>query len=603
MPQNKLFKKSEVLRKPRTPASPLPGQALQGFAEEKNSKLNSNVESNDTPIKKTTYYYKDPLSKTYLAINEVPNKNSTRQAISKVVSLRKTPADQLQGQAELCTKYYYNNLQQNTPSITEFNENKVNNLGIEVTECSICYEQILKQKNKKIISLPCGHIFHISCIGRYKQKKCPCCTIEYNTNIKNFSNILGRNTLGEIILVGKPIATIKDLYNKNYISAIEWSPCGKYIASGSEDGIISIWHINMKNDLEANLICTIFVCGLEIISIKWIKTKDGSDRIIVCTSWFGITIWNPFEIKKKEKKKPTLLSLLSLLSSIISYDTPLTKFSVLGYDHKEVPLFSPDGSRIISMRRNKIWVLDSLSGEYLVALEDNYVPVYPLRKGYISNSMRLLVFSSDGQSIAALLPKQKDSKFRREDSVKVWDVETGKRVINILFSSAPYWSFKLALSPDGKRIVFSNGIEKTVKVFDVESGTNVATFDNDSSLVESLSFSQDGRRLVYSSCSSQVQVWDIDSNTNLLTYDLDNRINSVKFYLDEDHIIIESLSYLDILNIKNDNCVRILIKNINKFLWNPNGSYILSAHKNELEIVYTGDLLLQQSNGKKNDKN
>lgn len=584
MPQNKLFKKSRVRRLRSTPSDPLPEQALQGSAE-KNK--NDNVESNDTPSKNTTYYYKDPLSKTYLAINEVPNKNSTRQAISKQDK-----------------KYYYNNLQQKTPSITEFNENKVINLGIGDTECIICYEQILEQKNKKIISLPCGHIFHISCIGRYKSKKCPYCSIEYSTNIKKFSNILGRNTLGRFIEVGKPIATIKDLYNKRYISAIEWSPCGKYIASGSDDGIISIWDINMKNHLklEANLICTIFVSSLEIISIKWIKTKDGSDRIIVCTSWFNITIWNPFEIKKKEKKTP-LSSLLSLLSSTLSYDTPLTKFAVLGYDHKEVPLFSPDGSRIISMRRNKIWVLDSLSGEYLVALEDNYVPVYPLRKGYISDSMRLLVFSSDGQSIAALLPSQsllsEDSKFRREDSVKVWDVKTGKCVINILFSSAPYWSFKLALSPDGKRIVFSNGIEKTVKVFDVESRTNVATFDNDSSLVESLSFSQDGRRLVYSSCSSQVQVWDIESKKNLFTYDLDNRINSVKFYLDEDHIIIESLSYLDILNIKNDNCMRILIKNINKFLWNPNGSYILSAHKNELEIVYTGDLLLQQSNGEK----
>ena len=74
----------------------------------------------------------------------------------------------------------------------------------------------------------------------------------------------------------------------------------------------------------------------------------------------------------------------------------------------------------------------------------------------------------------------------------------------------------VALSPDGRRIV-SGSWDRSVRVWDAESGACVATLEGHSYGVMSVAFSPDGRRIVSGSGDKSVRVWDAESGACVAT--------------------------------------------------------------------------------------
>ena len=68
--------------------------------------------------------------------------------------------------------------------------------------------------------------------------------------------------------------------------------------------------------------------------------------------------------------------------------------------------------------------------------------------------------------------------------------------------------FSVSFSPDGKRIV-SGSFDKTVKVWDAQTGQETLTLKGHSDTVLSVSFSPDGKRIVSGSSDHTVKVWDV----------------------------------------------------------------------------------------------
>ena len=77
--------------------------------------------------------------------------------------------------------------------------------------------------------------------------------------------------------------------------------------------------------------------------------------------------------------------------------------------------------------------------------------------------------------------------------MKVWSVESGECVTTFNGHSSDVTS--VSFSPDGASIV-SGSCDNTVKVWSVESGECVTTFNGHSSRVTSVSFSPDGASIV-----------------------------------------------------------------------------------------------------------
>jgi WD40 repeat protein/serine/threonine protein kinase len=84
----------------------------------------------------------------------------------------------------------------------------------------------------------------------------------------------------------------------------------------------------------------------------------------------------------------------------------------------------------------------------------------------------------------------------------------------------------VAYSPDGKRLA-SSSADKTVKVWDAQTGQQLFTIKGHRSWVNSVSFSPDGKRLASASADNTVKVWDAQTGQELLSLKID--CNSVAF--------------------------------------------------------------------------
>jgi WD40 repeat protein len=98
-------------------------------------------------------------------------------------------------------------------------------------------------------------------------------------------------------------------------------------------------------------------------------------------------------------------------------------------------------------------------------------------------------------------------------------------------------------SPDGSRVA-SGSHDKTVRVWDVQTGECQSTLEGHSDGVESVVFSPDGSRVASGSHDGTVRAWDIASTTELLCYDAGIRNNEIEFCADSTRILINGKSVL-----------------------------------------------------------
>src|SRR5262249_13964637 len=133
-----------------------------------------------------------------------------------------------------------------------------------------------------------------------------------------------------------------------------------------------------------------------------------------------------------------------------------------------------------------------------------------------------LLISRDGNTLACLA-LSRDHKSRR---LEVWDLTTGRKRLERLL---PQMVWGLALSPDGRRVVWSADNEKPT-VYDTITGKEIGRLPTKSS---QLCFSADGKLLAGHTWNSSqgIHLWDATSfqeirsvgptgeNMNLLSFD------------------------------------------------------------------------------------
>jgi len=97
-------------------------------------------------------------------------------------------------------------------------------------------------------------------------------------------------------------------------------------------------------------------------------------------------------------------------------------------------------------------------------------------------------------------------------TVRVWDAESGAELAVLRGHERAVTS--VSVSPDGRRIA-SCSDDKTLRVWDAESGAELAVLRGHEHWICSVSFSPDGRRIASASDDKTVRVWDAETGAEL----------------------------------------------------------------------------------------
>jgi WD40 repeat protein len=101
-----------------------------------------------------------------------------------------------------------------------------------------------------------------------------------------------------------------------------------------------------------------------------------------------------------------------------------------------------------------------------------------------------------------------------DKTLKVWDLESG-RELRTLVGHSDYVT-GVALTADG-RLAVSASRDETLKMWDVESGRELRTLEGHSGFVNGVALTADGKRAVSGSYDETLKVWDLESGRELRT--------------------------------------------------------------------------------------
>ncbi|KAH8200762.1 hypothetical protein TruAng_005079 [Truncatella angustata] len=196
-----------------------------------------------------------------------------------------------------------------------------------------------------------------------------------------------------------------------------------------------------------------------------------------------------------------------------------------------------------------------------------------------SSAVKSVAFSQDGSRIVS-------GSF--DKTIRIWDTNSGKEVHKLEGHSNAVTS--VAFSHDGSRIV-SGSSDETVRIWDAKSGKQARKLEGHSNWVNSVAFSQDGSRIVSGSSDQTVRIWDTNSGKEVHKLEgHSNLVKSVAFSHDGSYIVSGSSDEtVRIWDAKSGKQVRKLEGHsnwVNSVAFSQDDSYIASGSSDETVRIW-----------------
>jgi len=247
------------------------------------------------------------------------------------------------------------------------------------------------------------------------------------------------------------------------INSVVFSPDGKFVLSGGSDKTIRLWDVNIGKEIKQFIGHTEFVKTVVFL-------PDGKS---ILSSSFDKTMrfWD-IETGKEIKQ---FIGHTEFVSSI---------------------RFSPDGKLVLSGGSEEAILWNLESGEEIKRFNDSCSQAY---------------FSPDGKYFLGRLKADKTKK----DWVnfpQIWEIETGKVVKQFIDKSD--FGGELIFSHDGKFVLTAS--DSIVKVWDVNTGKEIRQSKKCSSSFTALALSPDGTLVASGSSLGDIKIWDLSTGEDVI---------------------------------------------------------------------------------------
>lgn len=288
------------------------------------------------------------------------------------------------------------------------------------------------------------------------------------------------------VQTGKEIRTF--LGHKKNVMGIAISPDGKYIVSGSNDSTLKLWDITNGNEIK-----TFKGHTAEVNDVCF--NSDGK-QIISCGDDKTLKIWDI----KTGKAVATLVGHRDFVNSVCC---------------------SPNGKYVVSCSKDSTLILwDLYKKEKIKTLTGH------------KDGVNWVDFSPDGKRIASC---SGDGIYASESSVKIWDVESGKQLKD-------FWKHykavaSVAYGPDDTYICSASN-DKKIRIWDIATSKVISEITIPYTWVNSVVISPDNNFVAIGSNLSEIIFWnhktgEIINNLKGFT----QRINKIRYSNDGNYFV------------------------------------------------------------------
>jgi WD40 repeat protein len=297
--------------------------------------------------------------------------------------------------------------------------------------------------------------------------------------------------------------------------AMSFSPDGRRVVTASHDRTARLWDVNTGREITVFRGHWSFVGsarfsadGKRLVTASHDRTArvwdaDTGHEIVVLAGHTGSVYSAGFSPDGKKVVTESTDKTVSLWDAVTGQE--IVYFSCDAPASSAV--FSPDGTKLLAVCNGTAWLVEVDTDKAAVDLAGNIDRM--LQYEVVSSA----VFSRDGTRVLILSKKYSNSGRLLDSVVRVWDVGTGRNVMDSKGDLA-------ALSPDGTKLVTAiysrNGVPK---MFDVSSGQEIATvgglgyYDG---YVKSVEFSPDGNTVLTTPMDGFTWLWDVQEGRTIL---------------------------------------------------------------------------------------
>ncbi len=205
--------------------------------------------------------------------------------------------------------------------------------------------------------------------------------------------------------------------------------------------------------------------------------------------------------------------------------------------------------------------------------EKRYKPELVVQTGH-TYTVWSVAFSPNGKILAS---------GSGDRTIKLWNVETGQEIKSLTGHSG--WVYSAAFSPDGKTLA-SGSSDNSIKLWNVESGQELKSLAGHSSLVSSVAFSPDGKIIASGSADKSIKLWNVETGQEIKALTgHSGSANSVAF--SSDGKTIASGSYdnsIKLWNVENGQELKSLASHsdyVESVVFSPDGKTIVSGSRDK----------------------